>query len=72
MKRQERFDEAIVMNALPYAYNIASNADSMEMLKTLAIAAASKSKFKLAQECQIRISGTVSEIFKLKQTCLSF
>ena len=59
MKRQERFDEAIAMNALQYAYEIASNADSMEMLKTLAIVATSKSKPKLAQECQIRISGTV-------------
>lgn len=59
-----KFDEAVTLNALPYAFDLASKAGSIVMLKKLAKVAKASSKFKMESECQIRISGKILKIMK--------
>ena len=52
------------MNTLPYAFDLASKASSVAMLRRLAKVAKDSSKYKLESECQIRISGKIIKIME--------
>lgn len=59
-----KFDEAIAMNTLPYAFDLASRASSVAMLRRLAKVAKVSSTSNLETECQVRIAGKPLKIME--------